>query len=216
MEAEVRFTWWRECDPNDYTELNAEAFGVISFVDRVINGKIPRIVAKGVCMEAYSPLDEFPDLYERFGKVRSQQDVVKFVRTFGPLTEDGLNGGEGDNIVKILALARCMAAGDLHVGFLQRADGLPDPWGGDLVEQALRLKAKLTLEHDGLHLQVEPTNLLDALWFQFADALHQGHTNRCRQCKKLFATGPAARRRRGAEFCSFECKTKFHSLKRSR
>jgi hypothetical protein len=33
---------------------------------------------------------------------------------------------------------------------------------------------------------------------------------------KLFATGLDAKRRKGAKFCSNECKTKFNSLKRSR
>ena len=93
------------------------------------------------------------------------------------------------------------------------ADGNLHP---NLVYFAELKGARLTVEHDGFHLQVEPTNLRDALWFQFADALCRRQANRCRQCKQLFATGPAAKRRKGTVFCSIECKIKFHSLKRSR
>jgi hypothetical protein len=78
------------------------------------------------------------------------------------------------------------------------------------------MNARLVGAHDGIRLQVEPSNLLDALWFQYAQASFKGLTNRCKQCDQLFATGPNAKRRRGAEFCSVECKTKFHSLERSR
>jgi hypothetical protein len=111
MEAEVRFTWWRERDSKDYTELNAEAFTEEPSVvfDAIINGNIPRIVAKGICMEAYNPLDKFPNLYEHFAKIRSQRDAVKFVKTFGPLTEDGLKGGSGDSIYTILGQAKCLS-----------------------------------------------------------------------------------------------------------
>jgi hypothetical protein len=200
MEAEVRFTWWRERNPRDYEEINAKApFPQTSFVDGILDENEHRIVAKGVRVEAYRPIEEFPDLFKRYAQVRSQQDAVKFVRTFGPLTEDGLPGRKGDSVFKVLRQAECMAAGNLHLGFVFS-----------------QLNARMTAEHDGLHLHVEPSNLLEALWFQFADAVKRGQANRCRHCKALFATGPDAKRRKGAEFCSVECKIKHHSLKRSR
>jgi hypothetical protein len=198
MEAEIGFTWWRELNPRDYTETNVDAQH-ISFVDMVIDDNVHRITANGVCLEAYRPLEKFPDLFELFTRVRSQQDAVKFVRTFGPLTEDGFQGGKGDSVFKIQVQAQSMAAGHLLPGVVMCS-----------------MNAKLVADHDGIRLQVEPHNLLEALWLQFADAERRGHANRCRQCKVLFATGPDAKRRRGAEFCSVECKSKFHSLKRSR
>jgi hypothetical protein len=90
-------------------------------------------------------------------------------------------------------------AGNLHVGMV-----------------FAQLNASLVAERDGLHLKIAPTDLLEALWLQFAQAVSKGLANRCKQCEALFATGPDAKRRRGAEFCSLECKTKYHSLKRSR
>src|SRR5262249_45184831 len=116
---------------------------------------------------------------------------------------DGLQG-KGDIIHVIQRQAEGMAAGRLP------PYGLPVEW------VLCDLHATLAAGHEGIHLRVEPTNLRDALWLQFAEAASLGLANRCKKCKELFAPGRDAKRRKGAEFCSVECKTKFHSLKRSR
>jgi hypothetical protein len=200
MQADVSFTWWRERNPSDYKEIMPEVRREKpTMVGYVLKDRVSRIVAKGVGLERYEPLDEFPDLYARFAKLRSQEDVVKFIRTFGPLTEEGLQGGKGDDLFKMLRQAENMTADNLHVGIV-----------------LTNLAARLVVERNGLHLRVEPSNLLEALWLQFAQARSKGLANRCKQCGALFATGPDAKRRRGAEFCSLECKTKYHSKIRSR
>lgn len=92
MRADISFTWWRERNPRDYVEIEAEAFrNRPSFVDVVLKGRQPRIVAKGICLERYHPLEEFPDLYERFAKLRSKDGAVKFIRTLAhlPMTACG-------------------------------------------------------------------------------------------------------------------------------
>jgi hypothetical protein len=110
--------------------------------------------------------------------------------------------GPGDDLVVCLQMAECMADADgpLHLNL-----GLP----------VCNLDAHLVSDRDGIRLKIGPPNLLFALWFQFAQAVSKGQANRCRQCKELFATGRNTNRRKGAEFCSIECKTKYHSLKRS-
>src|SRR5262249_48236271 len=138
-----------------------------------------RIVAKGIALDPYRPIDDHPNPYARFAKVRSEDDVIKFVRAYGPLTNDGL-GGKGDTIFKILRQAESMAAGNLHVGLV-----------------LCTLNAGLVAAHNGIQLNVVPTDLLDALWLQFAQAQSKGRANRCKQCFRLFATGPDAERRRG-------------------
>jgi hypothetical protein len=200
MQADVIFTWWRERNPSDYKEIMPEVRREKpTMVGYVLKGRVSWMVATGVGLERYEPLEKFPDLYARFAKLRSEEDVANFIRTFGPLTEHGLQGGKGDNLFHLLRQAESMAAGNLHVGMV-----------------FAQLNARLVAEHDGFHLRVEPTNLLEALWFQFAQAASKGLANRCKECGALFATGPDAKRRKGAEFCSLECKTKYHSLKRSR
>jgi hypothetical protein len=169
-------------------------------MEDILHDRWPRIVAKGVCLDRYEPLAEFPDLYERFARIKSQADAVKFIRTFGPLTEEGLPKGRGESLELVMDNAENMAKGHLHVGLVPVAD----------------LKARLVPDGGALALIVEPTDLREALWLQFAQAASRGHANRCRQCGSLFATGPDAGRRKGAEFCSVECKTRWHSLKRSR
>jgi len=202
MQADLIFTWFRERNQRDYKEIMPELRRenpIRDIVGYVLKDRVSRIVATGVGLERYEPLEKFPDLYARFAKLRSQDDVVKFIRTFGPLTEDGLVGAKGDNLFHLLRQAESMAAGNLHIGMV-----------------FAQLNARLVAAHDGFRLGVEPTNLLEALWFQFAQARSKGLANRCKECGAIFATGPDAKRRRGAEFCSLECKTKYHSKIRSR
>ena len=199
MQADIEFTWWRERNPRNYDEWGPALPPRRSLVDVVIRKQEPLIRAKGASLERYQPLKEFPDLFERFAKVQSQNDAAKFIRTFGPLTARGWQDGEGDSLLLAMSQAHNMKASHLHVGFVVSS-----------------LDAKLVADHNGIRLRVEPPDLLSALWLQFADAAAKGLANRCKQCGALFATGPDAGRRRGAEFCSIECKSKFHSLVRSR
>jgi hypothetical protein len=203
MQADTDFSWWRERNPHDYVEWGPPlpTSGPPSFHDVIALGREPRIKAKGVCLERYQPLKEFPDLYARFAKLQTQADAAKFIRTFGPLTDSGLQGGDGDSLRTVLSQASNIRDGHLYPSF------------GFVVTS---LNARLTADHDGIHLKVEPPDLLAALWLQFAQAVAKGLANRCKQCDGLFATGPDTKRRRGAEFCSIECKTKYHSLQRSR
>ena len=199
METEISFTWRRERNPKDYEIKNA---GNRPTFTGIIRDDWPRIRAKRVALDQYKPLDELPDLYEQFARIKSEADAIKFVRAYGPLTHDGLKG-KGDTIYTIQRQAESMAAGHLHVGL-------------DVELVLCTLHATLAADHNGIHLKIEPANLLDALWLQFAQAVSRGLANRCKQCNALFATGPDAKRRRKAQFCSVECKIKFHSLKRSR
>jgi hypothetical protein len=196
VQIEFRFDWSREQNPADYV-VKGDHRRQRKFAD-IIDDTSARIVARNVSLQTYRPLEKFPKLYEVFAAIRSADDAIKFVRTYGPLTEDGL-WGKGDAIHMIVAWARNMDAGHLHVGF---AFAL--------------LKAWLLVGKDGPYLTAQPSNLHDALWLQYAEARAAGLANRCKQCKRLFAAGPDAGRRKGAEFCSIECKTKYHSLKRSR
>jgi len=196
VQIEFRFDWWRERNPADYV-VKGDHRRQPRLTD-IIDDTSARIVAKRVSLQHYQPLENFPKLYEVFAAIRSTDDAIKFVRTYGPLTEDGLHG-KGDAIHLIVGWARNMDAGNLHAGFAFAS-----------------LKAWLLVGRDGPNLVAEPSSLQDALWLQYAQARAAGLANRCKQCKRLFATGPDAGRCKGAEFCSIECKTKFHSLKRSR
>jgi hypothetical protein len=205
MQTEISFQWWRERNPKDYEIKNAGTKpNILAVLHEDWPANEPTIRAKRIALDPYNPLDEFPDLYERFTKIRSEADAIKFVRAYGPLTVEGLNG-KGDIIQIIQGQARNMARGwPVAYGLL----GLPEPH--------VPLYATLAADQNGFHLKIEPASLLDALWLQFAEAVSRGLANRCKQCNRLFATGPDAGRRRGAEFCSEQCKIKFHSLKRSR
>ena len=149
MQMEISFRWWRERNPKDYEIKKA---GNKPTFTGILRDDWPTIRAKGIALGPYNPLDEFPDLYERFADISSEADAIKFVRAYGPLTHAGLKG-KGDPIHIIQRQAESMAAGDLHVGLV-----------------LCPLHAVLVAGHDGIILQVKPTNLIGALWLQFADA----------------------------------------------
>jgi len=199
MEVEINFTWCRECNSRDYIEIEPTRTKVsaTTILGRAIEmgEMMPRIVAKGVRLDRYQPLKEFPDLYERFAQLQTQADVVKFIRTFGPLTEAGFPKGQGDNLVTALSSAKGMKAGNIYHG---------------------HIVSVLRLVEGPTRLQIEPPSLIDALWIQFAQDVSRGDARVCKQCGALFATGPDAKRKRRALFCSDECKIRFFSLKRSR
>ena len=66
-----------------------------------------RIVPKRKCLDRYQPLEEFPTLWERFARIEKREDAIRFVRTFGPLSQAGLRG-KGDIIYDILREAESM------------------------------------------------------------------------------------------------------------
>ena len=199
MQADIEFTWWRERNPRNYDEWGPALPPRRSLVDVVIRKQEPLIRAKGASLERYQPLKEFPDLFEnspRSNPKTTQRSLLG--HSVRLLLGDG-RMARATVFLLAMSQAHNMKASHLHVGFVVSS-----------------LDAKLVADHNGIRLRVEPPDLLSALWLQFADAAAKGLANRCKQCGALFATGPDAGRRRGAEFCSIECKSKFHSLVRSR
>ena len=132
-------------------------------------------------------------LFKRFAEIKTPEDVLKFVETYGPLTYAGLRG-KGDIVEEIIDEARDMRNGvRKHLG---------------------KLNVSIDTTADEAMLNVRPACLLDAIWLQYAQA--NPRTRPRRQCGERFLFGAAAGRRRDAQFCSDECRKRFNSLKRSR
>src|SRR5437899_3337524 len=54
------------------------------------------IVRNGGSLLPYEPLSpKIGNLFERFSRIKTEEDVLKFVETYGPLTQNGLRG-KGD------------------------------------------------------------------------------------------------------------------------
>lgn len=89
--------------------------------------------------------------------------------------------------------------------------------GSDALRNAIndRLKeytSAAMVQRDGrLTLQVEPKNLLGAIWVQFAQAIDGRKTfARCKGCKEWFEIGPQGLRRKQGEFCRNACKSRHY------
>jgi hypothetical protein len=148
-----------------------------------------RIVGKGGRLVSCTPL-KIGDLFERFSRIKTPEELLAFVEKYGSLT----HGGKGDVVEKLLNEAR------------------------DMRSRVHKHLAKLNVSVDSfgneVRLTVRPTCLLDAIWLQYAQAGARSRV--CRQCDERFLVGAAAGRRSDAEYCSPECRVKFNSLKRSR
>jgi hypothetical protein len=193
-----------------------------------------RIIGKGGPKRAYR-LNEFPQLYLMFARCKTPQDLIDFVHKFGRLThdtfrEDGKPPVVGDDVREVLAWAKTLSEtlGTLHghMGKLPRLhrDGPVEyETAAVKVSGGMPLPAKLRpwLVPNPLsgrwELQLQPLALLDAIWFQFAQAVVGG----LRQCKNLnctrepwFRVGKGTNRGAKAEFCSDECRIEFNNSRR--
>src|SRR5437016_5617229 len=59
-----------------------------------------RIVRNGGKLEPYEPL-KIERLFERFSRMKTRDDVLEFVETYGPLTQSGLRG-KGDIVPDLI------------------------------------------------------------------------------------------------------------------
>jgi hypothetical protein len=194
----IDFTWYR--DPKGYRLIPAKVPKLRqgqSLLDAPMSDFEPaRIVRGGGDLQSYRPLERFPTLFDQFAQMATTETgVLRFIERFGPLTHDGLNQAKGDAVYEVIDQRQIMVGGP----------------GTALVK---KLNASITVERDGVRLKVWPTCLLDALWFQLAQA--NARSKECPQCRKPFLIGVAVKRRKDAKFCSDECRIKFNSLERSR
>jgi hypothetical protein len=151
-----------------------------------------RIVGNGGSLVRVTPL-KIDDLFKRFSKIETHEEVLKFVRIYGPLTLSGLRGN-GDVVEKLIDEAHDMRS------------GVSKPLG--------KLNVTVVNSDGKTQLKVRPVCLLDAIWLQYAQA--NTPSRKCQQCDKSFLVGAGTGRRADAKFCMSECRVKFNSLGRSR
>jgi hypothetical protein len=167
-------------------------------------------------LTAYRPLDAFRTLFILFAHLYTPEDVLDFVRRFGPLTHAGLNPRNGELADGVLAHARAMREYLMHLV------------GGSRTKKLLAVaqlnpfaELEVTLAVDPVDktptLRLAPSSLLDALWLQAAQKLMRGSAvGLCQHCGRLFEAGIGTARRKDAKFCSDEHRSAFNSLKRSK
>jgi hypothetical protein len=166
-------------------------------------------------LEPYRPLEAYGSLFAEFAGVQTPQDVLTFIRQFGPLTAAGLNEANGELVEGVLANAAAMRE-VLAYGAGSRDEKLFVVASQTSVFAELEVTLAFDRTDNALALKFAPGSLLDAIWFQSVQKLLSGTVVRhCRQCGRPFEAGPGTRRRLDAKFCCEEHKILFHSHKRS-
>src|SRR5262249_8260597 len=201
-ELTFNFTWYK--DPKGYRLIPASPlsrrFGQSILDVAAADFRPARIVRNGGALQPYRPLD-IPSLFRRFIDMsRSDEDVLKFVEKFGPLTHDGLRRN-----------------GDIVPAVIEQAETMSQALRGRIIAMPLnKLNVSIVTDHNsGMRLKMHPACLLDALWLQLAQAKSVTNFRECLQCGRSFMAGGAGRRA-DAKFCSDKCRIEFNSLKRSR
>jgi hypothetical protein len=157
-----------------------------------------RIVARGGRLKR-TPLNNHPALFAEYANVTTPEALLKFVSEYGPLNRDGI-------VPDLLREAKRMKRH--REG--QRREAIINVSNLNAVLVTDRIKGAITVK-------IVPPTLLDALWFQLAQALQYGAKWRtCRHCGEGFLAGGDSGRRSIAAFCSDEHRKRFNSLARSR
>jgi hypothetical protein len=192
-ELTLDFTWYKDSKGYRLVPGTRPKPGQSLLHDVPASEVVARIVRNDGRLVPWQPL-RIGDLFERFSRLSTAEELLKFVERYGPLTRQGLRG-KGDVVGVVLNEARSMR---LWVGkpLLEKLDVSIDITGGET------------------RLKVTPACLLDAIWLQYAQS--GARSRECPQCHKRFLVGAAAGRRRDAQYCDDECRKRYNSLKRSR
>jgi hypothetical protein len=189
------FTWYK--DPKGYRLIPAKPLKLRkgqSMLDVIATDIQPaRIIRKGGALQHYQPL-KIPNLFRKFIDMsRSDEGVLKFVETYGPLTHDGLRRN-----------------GDIVPALIDQAEEMFEVIRGRIVGMPLnKLNVSIVTGYNGeIRLKVTPACLLDALWLQLAQAQSGPSKVKlrfCAQCDKPLE----ADKRADAKFCSDKCRVNY-------
>lgn len=248
----IDFRWYK--DPKGYRLIKGKnprprkGQSIDDFLSNVRLGDAQpaRVVRNGGKLQPYNPL-RIPNLFERFiNAAKSPEDVLDFIKRYGPLTPQGLlsreqvekrRKDEEKDIreLKIILLQDKLTPEQLE----KRLRRKPREEEGDIVDDAIDQAKEMAEVFEGgiyggmtlkapyvsieakdrkIALRVRPACLLDAMWLQLAQSQSVPNVRKCQQCHSAFIAGGRGRdcRRGDAKFCSEHCRIRFNSLARSR
>jgi hypothetical protein len=216
----IDFEWWRDAkgyclvDAMPPKEPRPEGLILVGY-----SGEPQRVVRLGGALLPYRPLAEFGDvLFVEFARsAHDPHGVLDFIERFGPLTEAGLDAGQGEDVSRLIEHAEAMHSW-LDACRNGNMAALPRMIGPEGIRLS-RIDTVLTVDPitRAPRIRLTTESLLAALWLQLGQALSEGAVvQQCRHCGTLFEAGPGTRRRVDAKFCSEEHRIAFNSLKRSK
>jgi hypothetical protein len=177
------------------------------------------VIRKGKPSDEVKPCEPLKNVlcYLFANKVAAPESVLKFVRDYGPVTDQG--NDQGDPVREVIWHAEKMR--DLFELMRQerRPKGVKDA-------PLIRMKGipvirmNTTIDWDSTtnspRWVIRPQTLLDVLWLQCGQAItRDGQIQACALCGEWFETGRGTGRRSDATFCSDEHRVHYNSLKRS-
>jgi hypothetical protein len=160
------------------------------------------------------PLKMNKVLFSAFANaVVTAEGLLKFVQSYGPLTDQG--NDQGDEVHRVLWHAARMRDA-LKLMLARRRTGRPAKGFGI---SAIPLHAAIDWDPktNSPRWVMRPNTLLDGLWLQFGQAITRGaRLETCRLCGEFFEVGYPADRRLDSKFCRDEHRVQYNSRKRSK
>jgi hypothetical protein len=239
-QLQIEFEWWRDAKGYRLVSLwssttaiqTSSPSGVIlSATGEILPGtnvvlpatllsgdlsKPQRIVRCGGSLISYRPLITFDGLFRQFANAPpAPEGILDFIDRFGPLTRDGLDEKQGEDVSRLIehtaAMSRILNEYSRgHKAGLAQVLDTDEIKLGDIKTVLINDPATRTPR-----LKLSVADLLTALWLQLGQTLSSGATiRRCAQCGMLFEAGPGTGRRFDAKFCSDDHRITFNSQKR--
>ncbi len=170
-----------------------------------------KVVRSGKKLETYKPLELHENLFGELASTRQTPDgVLNFVKKFGPLTLEGIQSAEGEEVAVVIEAAQTISQLLLANKRKQIPSTLPSR--PRTVHLNVRILDPASHQHP---FTLVPETLLDAIWLQLADALSaNAEIRQCSQCWLWFPAGRGFGRRQDAKFCSAEHRILFNNRKR--
>ncbi len=206
------FEWY--LDQHGYEAVSAEKLP--EGMERPILENPPKtgwvLRRKGGPLRRYRPLEEHPGLFRRFAYLPEEpQAILDFANEFGILGV-GLTEPPEDPDWEELSLWWLT-----HIRGLRFAVEAIDTGDAALMASTFNdyvgpKTAAMTARIEAVHgkrsrLQVTPTTLLSAMWFQVAGELTDGiRFKKCKWCPAWFPYGPRTGHRETKVFCSDRCR----------
>jgi hypothetical protein len=195
----------------------------------------PVIVANGGHSEliSYRPFARGGDLCTPFSLVKTDKELLRFVKDHGPLTTRFFPLSPPNDVAtkmrKLLSSGESVDAGlgnaKMFDDFLRlKAEGntrkLASYFESDKHPNRYRnLMGRVELVADssiGLRLRLRPPDLLGALWYQLGLKLSKTTLRTCPVCDKVFEVGAGTGLRADAEFCCRAHKVEYFNHRRPR
>jgi hypothetical protein len=192
-----------------------------------------RIITTSDGAHDYLPIRDYPFLYRAFANIKNEQELLDFVRLYGPLTDEGLTQSsaipkftstvttvDGKKLFEVVyvpgdQIDRCLKAAAWCAHIL-RYNAARSPLLQERIKQLEVMPSLCVMDIladpvDGVRMVLRPKCLLDAIKLQLLESISKGvNTFECANCGVLFS------KKSGAKFCGDKCKDDYHNAKRKK